>query len=243
MFPVIHGILAQKRESCVYPLDVKPELINLLGFEAFNVHDKCGHDLTSSGNSSHAAISQAAAAALLGGGQIPEEQILPPSYLGGGIYAVEYFIRAESYSVNAGVFTVAAGGYRPLTPGEGGGNAVIDFSYELGKFDMIVYTYYDGGSGNYKKFVDKNNIRIGIYYNTITGQCGFVIEDEDIGYVGKYTKDEPLILMAAKHKQEWVEPERNLDVDVSVEVITKGQDLQLAYPEGTNGLDGVLVGA
>ncbi len=85
----------------------------------------------------------------------------------------------------------------------------------------------------------KDSVRVGLYYNTITGQVGFVIEDEDIGYIGGYTHDEPFILVAAK--QEWPDPEMNLSADVSIDVFTKGHDLQFTYPVGTMGLDGIEV--
>lgn len=242
MFPVIHGILAQAREgeSCIYPLDVKPELINLLGYEAFNVHDKCGHILTSSGKASHAAISQAAAEALISGGQIPEEHILPPSYLGEGVYAVEYLLEVTNIEDKDGIFVIAGGGYRPLTPEHGGGNFNVAIFSENSVVVMQAGAISHDQQWVSRSFIDRTTIRLGAYFNTTDKQVGFIIDGEDVGYLGEYTHDEPFILMAAK--QGWVVPEFNLGADVSIEVFTKGKDLQFGYPAGTMGLDGELAG-
>lgn len=222
--------------ACVYPLDVKPQLISQLGFEAFTLGDPCGHSLTASGTDSHAAISQAAAEALLSGGQIPEEHILPPSYLGEGVYAVEYLLDVTNIEDKDGLFALAAGGYRPLTPEHGGGNYnVVLFSENSVVVMQVGAVTHDQRYVN-RNFIGRTSVRLGIYYNTVNKQVGFNIGGEDVGYLGEYTHDEPFILMAAK--QAWVVPEYSLSADVSIEVLTKGKELQLAYPEGTLGLDG-----
>jgi len=232
--------LEEVEGECVYPLDVKPELISLLGFEPFNVLDSCGHKLASSGADSHAAISQVAAEALAGGGQIPEEHILPPSYLGDGIYAVEYYVSVTNVEDKTGTFTISVGGYRPQTPEHGGGNLHINFSHEGGASVIWVAPCWHGDCDDSRAFPEQTSVRLGLYFNSLTKQVGFNIAGEDTGYLGEYTHDEPFILVAAK--QALVEPEKNLSADVSIDVFTKGHDLQLAYPVGTVGLDGVLVG-
>lgn len=223
-------------EDCAYPLDITPELITLLGYEAFNVHDKCGHILSSSGKGSHAAISQAAAEALISEGLIPEDHILPPSYLGEGVYAVEYLLEVTNIEDKDGRFRMAVGGYRPLTPEHGGGNFNVSFVSENSVVAMeagaISHDQQDVG----RSFIDRTTIRLGAYFNTTDKQVGFIIDGEDVGYLGEYTHDEPFILMAAK--QAWPVPEDNLGADVSIKVFTKGKDLTFTYPEGTMGLDG-----
>lgn len=223
-------------DECVYPLDVKPELISLSGFEPFNVLDSCGHKLASSGADSHAAISQEAAQALLDGGQIPEEHILPPSYLGDGVYAVEYFVSVTNAEDKDGIFAIAIGGYRPLTPEHGGGNANIIYTQFMGVGNIGVGAISHDQHDVSREFPEQNSVRVGLYFNTATKQVGFNIAGEDTGYLGEYTHDEPFILMAAK--QAWVVPEYNLGADVSIKVFTKGKDLTFTYPEGTMGLDG-----
>lgn len=227
-------------EDCVYPLDVTPEILALLGFEPFNVHDECGHDLTSSGADSHAAISQEAAEALISGGQIPEEHILPPSYLGEGVYAVEYLLEVTNIEDKDGIFVIACGGYRPLTPEHGGGNFNVAISSENSVVVMQAGAISHDQQYVSRSFIDRTTIRLGAYYNTTNKQVGFIVDGEDVGYLGEYTHDEPFILMAAK--QGWVVPEFNLSADVAIDVFTRGEDLQFTYPEGAKGLDGELVG-
>lgn len=227
--------LVEAGGECVYPLDVRPELISLLGFEPFNVLDSCGHKLTSSGTDSHAAISQAAAEALVGGGQIPEEHILPPSYLGDGIYAVEYLVDVANIEDKYGAFNLAVGGYRPLTPEHGGGNFNVIITNYLSEVEILVGAVtHDQQDAS--RYLDNTTFRLGIYFDTVNKQVGFNIDGEDIGYLGEYTHDEPFILMAAK--QAWFEPEFNISANVSINVRTKGKDLVFTYPEGTKGLDG-----
>lgn len=228
----------EPRVECVYPLDIKPDLVNLLGFEPFVLHDPCGHKLFSSGNLAHLAISQEAAVALTSGGQIPESSILPPNYLGDGIYAVEYYVRVQAMDSNDAGLTIALGGSIHSKQGVNGGNLGIIYEIYDGQEGLLVGALSYDNQAAYRRFENKSIIRVGLYYNTATKEVGFIIEGEDIGYLGQYAHDEPLILYAAKSG---VMPEYNLNAEVNIEVFTKGEDLQFTYPNNTKGLDGELV--
>lgn len=228
-------------QGCVYPLDVKPELISLLGFEPFNVLDSCGHKLTSSGADSHAAISQAAAEALAGGGQIPEEHILPPSYLGEGIYAVEFYVDVTLLEERYGGVFLSIGGtlvneietYRL-------GSVEVRRAYLDAQTQATSVMARDENDINVERhFLDTSSVRVGLYYNTDTQKYGFIANGEDVGYIGPYSQGDTFILFAY---QFIYNPSEVLPADVSIDVFTKGQDLTFTYPEGTVGLDGKPAG-
>lgn len=231
---ILFGILSKGvgDERCTYPLDATFNQMSALGFQYFTHQDSCGHDLIAEGSGVFGAISKESAEALLTNSPIPSTSILPPNALGLGVYAVEFDVGVSDDNGGLGVYTISVGGYRPLNPEHGGGIINILYSPHYGlsvscqALDVSIDRAFEG----------RFSIRVGIYYNNETNEVGFIADGEDIGYVGKYSTTEPLILAASK--REIADPDNPLIAKVGIGAFTKGEDLEFFYPEGTVGLDG-----